>query len=232
MTSAGQSDDRGKPGRPAPRGLMAAVRAHLPVFVLLAAVARPALARPDAPLWAYFGGLILLVLAGRAALDEDGPVGSEDRDPRGREIIGISLLASPLAGAFEFARIGPWWELPLFARWAGVGLVVAGYLLRWWAIRTNRFFSGAVTIQRNRGHTVVDAGPYRVVRHPAYTGLLLVLLGTPLVFSAALGFATTLPGLVGLFRRTAREDRFLAEELDGYRAYQARVRARLVPGLY
>jgi protein-S-isoprenylcysteine O-methyltransferase Ste14 len=101
-----------------------------------------------------------------------------------------------------------------------------------YAMSVNRFFSSVVRIQNDRGHHVVDSGPYAYVRHPGYTGMLLFGATLPLALGSWWAF---LPGsaivLFG-FRRLWIEDRFLAANLPGYRDYAARVRYRLLPGIW
>ena len=96
----------------------------------------------------------------------------------------------------------------------------------------NRFFSGVVRIQADRGHSVCDSGPYRIVRHPGYAGNILPLPGMVLAFSS---LWTLIPAAVALtvtVLRTALEDRTLQAELPGYHDYAQRVRYRLIPGIY
>ena len=124
---------------------------------------------------------------------------------------------------------------PAFAAWlnvAGIFLIALGYAFAAWALVENRFFSSMVRIQTDRGHTVCDSGPYRMVRHPGYAGNLLALVGIVLALDSAW---TLVPGGVALVIaviRTALEDRTLQEELAGYREYAGRVRYRLLPGFY
>lgn len=217
---------------PVSNRLLRGLSTSLPVIVLLGAIARPALATPDLTLWVYLSSVVLFALAGRVVMDEERLRQTGGRDQTAYLVVGISLLASPILGAFEFARIGPLVTIPVDLRWIAIVFIIAGHVVRLWAASANPFFSGLIILHRDRGHTLVDSGPYRIVRHPGYAGLLLVLLATPALFSSILALGASLPGLVGLFGRTAREDRFLADHLEGYRAYQSQVRARLVPGLY
>ena len=111
-------------------------------------------------------------------------------------------------------------------------LLVAGILLRGFAIRTlGRFFTGSVSVQER--HRVVDSGPYRFVRHPSYTGVLLALVGLRISLDDWLSVLVLafLP-LTGILVRIRHEESVLAEALgDEYRDYAAR-RRRLVPGVW
>lgn len=101
-----------------------------------------------------------------------------------------------------------------------------------WALMSNPFFSATVRIQKERGHTVATGGPYRFVRHPGYASGLLVYLAMPVLLESWWGLVPAVGVMILIFVRTSLEDRTLHEELDGYRAYAARVRYRLIPGVW
>jgi len=115
------------------------------------------------------------------------------------------------AGALPYGRM---FEI------AGVVLFVAGLIFRWWAIVTlGRFFTVDVTIEKD--HELVERGPFRLVRHPSYTGVLMAFVGW------VLG-----PIFVAFLRRMRVEESALTEALgDQYRDYIRRTK-RLVPGVY
>jgi len=110
--------------------------------------------------------------------------------------------------------------------------MIAGYLLTLWAMMSNRFFSAIVRIQKERGHSVATAGPYRFVRHPGYAGILVFYPGLPFLLGSS--WALIPCGLLVpvLIVRTVLEDRALRAELAGYEEYARRVRYRLLPGLW
>jgi protein-S-isoprenylcysteine O-methyltransferase Ste14 len=122
--------------------------------------------------------------------------------------------------------------LPAWAQIAGLVFVALGYLLIAWATRVNRFFSRFVRIQKERGHTVVTDGPYRIVRHPGYVGTLISLLAPPVALGALWAFVASGLLAVGVVIRTALEDRMLIEELPGYSDYAQKTRYRLLPGIW
>jgi protein-S-isoprenylcysteine O-methyltransferase Ste14 len=129
-------------------------------------------------------------------------------------------------------RVGWSRPMPAWLNLAGLLLVAAGHALANCAFAANRFFSALVRIQRDRGHTVVDSGSYRFVRHPGYLGSILQMFGTGFALGSwwALDVAAVVSLVVAV--RTAVEDRTLQRELDGYAEYAARVRFRLVPGIW
>ena len=100
------------------------------------------------------------------------------------------------------------------------------------AMHENRFFSAVVRVQEERGHRVIDSGPYSIVRHPGYAGLILVppFSGLALGSWLAVGLGLVMSALV--LRRVLFEDSFLRKNLDGYAAYTLRVPHRLVPRVW
>jgi protein-S-isoprenylcysteine O-methyltransferase Ste14 len=116
-------------------------------------------------------------------------------------------------------------------RWLGVVLFAAGGALRIWPVFVlGRRFSGLVAIQP--GHRLVTNGPYRVIRHPSYAGLLVNALGWALVFRSGVGVVLTLLILPPLLARIRAEEALLRSQFAGeYDAYCART-SRLVPAIY
>jgi protein-S-isoprenylcysteine O-methyltransferase Ste14 len=123
-------------------------------------------------------------------------------------------------------------EFPLGLEILGFIAIAIGYFIGVWAMAENRFFATVVRIQRDRGHSVCDSGPYRLVRHPGYAGNILPLPGIVLALGSVWTLIPAAIALVILVVRTALEDRTLQEELPGYRAYAEAVRYRLIPGIY
>ncbi|MFC1568387.1 methyltransferase family protein [Candidatus Margulisiibacteriota bacterium] len=124
---------------------------------------------------------------------------------------------------------------PVFPTWLnilGLILIMLGYTFAGWALAENRFFSTVVRIQTDRGHTVCESGPYRIVRHPGYAGNILALPGIVLAFGSVWTIIPVIVALIIAVIRTALEDKTLQEELPGYRDYVCHVRYRLIPGVY
>jgi protein-S-isoprenylcysteine O-methyltransferase Ste14 len=101
-----------------------------------------------------------------------------------------------------------------------------------WATASNAYFSQIVRIQQERDHAVATGGPYGHVRHPAYIGSILYELNVSLLLASWWAMALSVVSAILLILRTALEDRTLQKELPGYRAYAARVRYRLIPGVW
>jgi protein-S-isoprenylcysteine O-methyltransferase Ste14 len=117
-------------------------------------------------------------------------------------------------------------------RLAGLGMTISGAALGLVAMDANPFFAPVARIQAERGHVVVDRGPYAVVRHPGYAGSIVASVALPLTLGSRAAVAFGIGGVVVTLVRTAREDRFLAARLPGYGEYARRVRWRLLPGTW
>lgn len=111
-------------------------------------------------------------------------------------------------------------------------MILAGYALSCYALLTNRFFSGMVRIQTDRGHCVVSSGPYRWIRHPGYAGALLVYWFTPPFLDSLWAFLPVVFVTMILLLRTHWEDQTLQNELEGYRDYAMRVKYRWIPWVW
>lgn len=146
-------------------------------------------------------------------------------------VAGIGPVATWIVAGLD-QRFGWSSSLPWLVETGALVLILGGQWLTIRAMRQNRFFSAFVRIQRDRGHTVIDSGPYAHVRHPGYTGAVLFSVGLPLLLGSWWALVPSLLTAGLLFVRTALEDATLQRELDGYGDYAQRVRYRLVPGLW
>jgi protein-S-isoprenylcysteine O-methyltransferase Ste14 len=123
-------------------------------------------------------------------------------------------------------------DLPPIVPYIAAFLIVVGYGISVWAMAVNRFFSAVARIQRDRGHTVVTSGPYRIVRHPSYAGGVLASIAIPFMLNTLWALIPSLLSLIPLIVRTVHEDRMLIDDLDGYAEYAGRTRFRLFPGIW
>ncbi len=139
----------------------------------------------------------------------------------------VMLIVAGLDKRFEWSP-----NLPLVLHITAFVIAALGFSLSTWATLVNRFFSAVVRIQRERGHTVVSSGPYRLIRHPAYAGTVVNSLATPLLLGSLWALIPAALAVCLLIFRSALEDRTLQEELEGYHDYAARVRYRLLPGVW
>lgn len=125
-----------------------------------------------------------------------------------------------------------WSGLPAWTLEAGVLLHLSGYIPIVWVLCTNPHAEGTVRIQTDRGHRLITAGPYRYVRHPMYTGILLMFSGWPLILGSLWAYLPLAGLAVLLVWRTGREDRTLHADLAGYAEYATRIRYRLLPHVW
>jgi protein-S-isoprenylcysteine O-methyltransferase Ste14 len=114
----------------------------------------------------------------------------------------------------------------------GVILFIISDVLIVWAMVQNPFFEPTVRIQKERDQKVISSGPYRIVRHPGYLSGILWHLAMPLIFGSGLTLVYSLLIVVLLVVRTYLEDKTLQAELDGYTEYTAKIRYRLLPGVW
>ena len=145
--------------------------------------------------------------------------------------VGIVLLFIPSGRNFAGALTAPLWSVPAPVQWTLFALVLAGFGFCWWArLHLGRLWSLLVTLKED--HRIVDTGPYALVRHPIYSGLMFSALATALMQASPTALAGALLVCVG-FAITARiEEGFLRAQLgaEAYDAYSRRV-PMLVPRL-
>lgn len=140
----------------------------------------------------------------------------------------IILLAVPGLDAVRFG----WSEVSLIVKALGFIGYIPATSFAFWAMRENAYASDVVRIQEDRGHTVCTTGPYRYVRHPMYTGVILFVLCFPLSLGSLYSFIPASLIIVLFIIRTSLEDKTLLEELPGYKEYAQKVRYRLLPGVW
>jgi protein-S-isoprenylcysteine O-methyltransferase Ste14 len=160
---------------------------------------------------------------------EVGP--KAERDPAQKRIqlyAGIVCIAIVAVSAFDHGR--GWAVVPPILVLIGDLLVVAGFLVMVRVFRENTFAAATVTVEA--GQRVIATGPYARVRHPMYSGALLMFGGTPLALGSWWGLLLFLPMVAVLVARLGAEEQFLLRNLPGYGDYRDRVRFRLVPGLW
>lgn len=189
------------------------------------------------PFWAYVGVMYVMGATIYTRLERRSPalLAERMRPPSDRDRATRRLVALPFLGHLVIAGLDArfaWSSLPVGATLAGLGLVAAGFALVGWTLLTNPYASTAVRMQHDRGHEVISSGPYVLVRHPMYLAVVLVCLGAGPALASWYAGLLLLPIIPVFVRRTLIEDAMLHRELAGYGEYAARVRWRVVPGVF
>ncbi len=161
-------------------------------------------------------------------------IGRPDAEPFDKlmlPLLALGSVALPLACGLD-ERFG--WSLHYTSasKLLAFGAFIGGLTLSSWALVANRFFSGTVRIQAERGHSVVSEGPYAWVRHPGYAGGLMTYLATPILLDSSWAFIPAIALTLTLIIRTNLEDKALRIKLPGYEDYAKRVRFKMMPWLW
>ena len=143
-------------------------------------------------------------------------------------IVGAIIFFIPAHGYHGPLRL---WLVSRTGAWVCVGLIALGFAFSAWArIHLGKLWSGTIT--RKEDHRIVDTGPYAIVRHPIYTGILLAIYATAAAKGTILGLLGALLITIGVWMKARLEERWLQKEL-GEAAYDAYCRkvSMLVPFL-
>jgi len=137
-----------------------------------------------------------------------------------------TVVVAGLTVRFGWAMPAPWLRV---VGWVAMSLAAS---LATWALLSNTFASEVICIQAERGHAVVTSGPYHYVRHPMYTGIVVLGPGMALGLGSLWALIPALLFSLAFVLRTASEDRLLQRDLPGYADYAQQVCYRLVPGIW
>jgi protein-S-isoprenylcysteine O-methyltransferase Ste14 len=223
------------------RRLLPGLLAMLVIYPALVFGAAGTLAWPMA--WAYIVLAIVGGIAARVVVQKRHPdtvaersrgldvPGMKEWDRRLVRVVVIGPVVVVLVAALDH-RFGATTFAPWSVQVGALGLAAAGYLLAGYAMAQNRFFSAVARIQTDRGHTVVDTGPYRWIRHPGYAGSVLATALLPVILDSLWAVLPALITVAALVVRTRLEDRMLLDELPGYPTYALATRYRLIPGIW
>jgi protein-S-isoprenylcysteine O-methyltransferase Ste14 len=125
------------------------------------------------------------------------------------------------------------WSLePAWVQAVGTAVLLGSFYLSYLTFRENSYLSPVVRIQEDRGQTVISSGPYHYVRHPVYAGIAVFAVGTSLLLGSWYGVLLGLILIVIVERRAVLKERTLRKELQGYAAYMAEVKYRLIPHVW
>lgn len=190
--------------------------------------------------WAFLGlytagilinGAFLLRYNPRTIAERATATGMRDWDKMVGGLFGVlSFVGIPLVAGLD-QRFG-WSAMHQAVHLGGTVAFALGFGLLSWSMVANAHFATVVRIGQEGEHTVCDRGPYRWVRHPGYVGGILQVLSLPLILGSWRALVAGAVAALLLVLRTVLEDRALRQDLPGYQAYAARVRYRLVPGVW
>jgi len=140
----------------------------------------------------------------------------------------LSLAAMVVVSALDH-RFG-WSPVPTAICLVGDVLVAVGLGLVGLVVIQNSYAAATVRVEADQ--TVVSTGVYGLVRHPMYTGNVIMMVGIPIALGSYWGLVFVVPGLIVLASRIRDEEKLLQKDLDGYREYTQKVRYRLLPGMW
>lgn len=143
-------------------------------------------------------------------------------------LVYVSMIGLVVVSALDY-RFG-WSSAPAWISILGNALVALGLMIDLLVLRENSY--GASTIQTMQGQKVITTGPYALVRHPMYSGALILVAGAPLALGSYWGLLFLLLATPVLVLRILDEEKMLTSDLDGYTNYMRAVRYRLVPGIW
>jgi protein-S-isoprenylcysteine O-methyltransferase Ste14 len=153
---------------------------------------------------------------------------ASEQNPVQRIIMSIAILS--IIGLLIFCGLDyhfGWSPVPAVVSMIGDALVALGLYINFLVFKENSF--GGSTVQTFEAQTVISTGPYALVRHPMYVGVLIMMTGVPIALGSWWGLAILAIVLPGLVWRILDEEKLLKVDLSGYPEYTQKVRYRLVP---
>lgn len=183
----------------------------------------------------YIAGLIIVYAIRKEPFWESPLKGApthEERGDRSLWFITLGMIAAFYLSPVEYLYLPASLSRTAWMAFSGLGLVILGTILFVWARRAlGKNYSGHVSVKT--GQTLVQSGPYRFIRHPAYAGYILMALGISLGYSSPAGLASTFVLLLpGLIYRMKVEERLLTRHFgEAYRQYADGVK-RIIPGIW
>lgn len=196
--------------------------------------------------WVYSAATLIGWLALSAILAVENPSLLNERGKRTRDMVGtkqwdwiilsiysLLLLVAPIIAGLDY-RYG-WSDQTATSpvvNIIGILLQLLSFVPLTWAMAVNKFFRATVQIHTENGQQVAATGPYRLVRHPGYIGVIWQFIALPLALGT---WIAAIPALIGvsLFTvRTKLEDDALRSELPGYPEFAENTRYRLLPGIW
>jgi len=122
--------------------------------------------------------------------------------------------------------------IPFYYLYLGIVLYIISAIFSTWPMLHNPFFEDTIRIQKEKNHNVINTGPYKIVRHPGYLGMLLGSIALPLALGSVLAFIPLVIMIFLILIRTYYEETTLQKELTGYSEYCKEVKYRLIPFIW
>jgi protein-S-isoprenylcysteine O-methyltransferase Ste14 len=191
----------------------------------------------DPWVWAYCATWTTMATYGLLGIDKDLARERFDPPSRGADALALRFvrligLAHLVVGALDAGRWHLTAPVPDRIRGAALAGMAMSFALVYRSMHENRYFSAVVRIQDDRGHRVIDTGPYSLIRHPGYAGMIAGLPLSGLALGSWVSFCIALVYSALVVRRVLFEDAFLVRSLQGYAEYTRRVTHRLIPGAW
>jgi len=145
----------------------------------------------------------------------------------------VKLSGLMFLAGFIVAGLGVrfhWYVLPTGVVIGAAVVFLVAYILYAEVLRENIYLSRTIEVQENQ--KVIDTGLYGIVRHPMYSATLLLFLSMPIVLGSVYAFLIFLAYPFIIAKRIKHEEKFLEEELDGYRDYKQKIKFRLIPFIW
>ena len=158
-----------------------------------------------------------------------GPGAEKEASQNLLQLLAILVFCSTFVLS-SFDHRFSWSQVPLFVEIAGYALVVLGFLIYFIVFKENTFAGATVEVVSDQ--KVITTGPYASVRHPMYSGLLVLVFGTSLALGSWWGLLMFVPMVFVVVLRIRYEEKFLRENLHGYVDYCRQLRYRLIPFIW
>jgi len=190
--------------------------------------------------WAYLAAFFVPAISITLYLIENDPALLErranagptaEKEPAQKVIMSLAMIG--FIGLITVPALDhrfDWSTVPVNLVLIGDLMVILGFYLVFLVYKENSFSSATIEVAPDQ--KVISTGPYAVVRHPMYAGSLPMLIGIPLALGSYWGLLALAAMMPALIWRLLDEERFLAKNLPGYRDYCAKVRSRMIPGVF
>lgn len=143
----------------------------------------------------------------------------------------FAIIITPLVAGID-KRLNLSDPIPFYYLYVGIILYIVSAIFSTWPMLYNPFFEGTVRIQKDKNQNVVKTGPYKIVRHPGYLGMLSGSIALPLALGSIFAFIPLVIMILLIVIRTYYEDTTLQNELIGYSEYCKEVKYRLIPFIW